>query len=985
MSGSQIGGAVGFLVGSFFGAPQLGFFLGSTLGGIVDPTKIKGPRLSDAQAQTSQEGIPIPFGYGTFPCAGNVIWAGPLVEHEEEEGGKGGPVTVTYSYTRSYAIGVCEGPISGIVRIKRNGKLVYDISPTSTIRGKSAKFLRRCTIYLGDETQLVDPVIEAEVGANMTSPYRGLAYIVMEDDDLTDSQGAIAQYEFVVQKCGTVTDLADAREYFVASMVGVNSVETGTRAGAWTAHGDEIPGNFSLDRMAAERNVCVSYTTGPVPDKFYWSDDYGVNWTEASVPPSTTNIEWTDLAIGNGRVIAVGQSTAVNTTSHQAISYDGGDTWTTSEISGVQGAQRIVYGAGIFVLLCGANGLFVNGIWTSATGQTWTQRSTVSNLADVAFNGTNWLAVGNSGASYYAGPLATVWTYGGSSPGGGTWSFNVVTGGPGFFVASANGGYGTWRTTNLGSSWTHVNALANGATGSTYGLGTALVTDGEQSYFSYDAGLTWTAHPYASALHYASDVAFMGPNSQWYVVPDGDGLYADENGNLITDYAESEELSECHAILSDIVADLCERAGIESTEYDVSELTDTVTGYKCATEASAQAFIEPLCAAFFFDRGEWDKKIRFIKRGGSSVASLGVSDLLAREGPVIDQTRIQEPELLWRVNVMTIDPEAGYNDGKQTAQRRISTINAKGEATVEIPIVTDADTAARIAEKRLKVAWAETDKFSFGYSLAYSKLTPTDVITLTDPAGKAHRVRLTSVNEEGGAFAVDEASKDRAATYASTATGVRNPNEPPPEDSLSGPTLFAAMNLPQLRTQDNTPGVYVAAAGILSGWPGCQIYLSLDGGVSYQVVKTITVASTLGFLTADVGAADSPDVLYVHVFGGTLESKTTAQVAAGGNYAAVVSSDVAEVVSFEDATETTANYYTLATLERALLDTVAAAHESGDVFADLATVYFVPIDSSFEGTTLYFKAVTLGQSPDEVDATTLVFAATEYILDGGGA
>ena len=54
MSGAQIGGAIGAVVGYFFGAPQLGFAIGSSLGGAIDPTKIKGPRLSDTQTQSTE-------------------------------------------------------------------------------------------------------------------------------------------------------------------------------------------------------------------------------------------------------------------------------------------------------------------------------------------------------------------------------------------------------------------------------------------------------------------------------------------------------------------------------------------------------------------------------------------------------------------------------------------------------------------------------------------------------------------------------------------------------------------------------------------------------------------------------------------------------------------------------------------------------------------------------------------------------------------
>jgi len=109
-----------------------------------------------------------------------------------------------------------------------------------------------------------------------------------------------------------------------------------------------------------------------------------------------------------------------------------------------------------------------------------------------------------------------------------------------------------------------------------------------------------------------------GGSSGYLDVPDSPGSFIDEAGNLITSYTNSSSISACSANLDDIVADLCERAGLDATEYDVTELTDTLAGFKCATESTAQAFMMPLGEAFFFDPGEWDKKLRFIKRGGAS-------------------------------------------------------------------------------------------------------------------------------------------------------------------------------------------------------------------------------------------------------------------------------------------------------------------------------------------------------------------------------
>lgn len=206
MSGSTIGGfaggAIGFVASGFnpLGA-QIGFMIGSSVGAYVDPIKVTGPRLTDSMAQTSTVGGVIPFGYGRFVTGGNVIWRDELKEHKKRQRqGKGGAKTTTYTYTRSYAIGVCQGPIYGFHWIKRNGKKVYTSSATATAEEKaySAKWLEKVTLYMGSDAQMPDSTLVAVEGVGNVSAFRGLAYIVVENDDLTDMQGAIPQYEFCV-------------------------------------------------------------------------------------------------------------------------------------------------------------------------------------------------------------------------------------------------------------------------------------------------------------------------------------------------------------------------------------------------------------------------------------------------------------------------------------------------------------------------------------------------------------------------------------------------------------------------------------------------------------------------------------------------------------------------------------------------------------------------------------------------------------------
>lgn len=177
------------------------------MAGLFGSITIKGNRLTDFAAQTATVGIPIPFGFGKFPCEGNVIFAPmPPKEHvKKKKQGKGGVKTEEYSYTLSYAIAFCEGPIFGFWTIKRNGKIVWTQDPDASVDdlAYAAKWAQKATFYYGTETQLPDSTIESYKGAGNVSAFRGLAYIVVEDDDVTDNGGAVPTYEAICIGIGT--------------------------------------------------------------------------------------------------------------------------------------------------------------------------------------------------------------------------------------------------------------------------------------------------------------------------------------------------------------------------------------------------------------------------------------------------------------------------------------------------------------------------------------------------------------------------------------------------------------------------------------------------------------------------------------------------------------------------------------------------------------------------------------------------------------
>ncbi|WP_430431804.1 baseplate multidomain protein megatron [Oceanicaulis sp.] len=158
------------------GASVLQAGAGSLIDGLFASDQ-QGPRLDAVSVQTSTEGAFVPIVYGRMRLAGQVVWLGPVTETARTRsagGGKGGPEITEYEYAASFAVALCEGPVSGVGRIWANGDLL----------AHDAAVMR---LHTGAPEQAPDPLIEAVEGA--APAYRGLAYMVFEDFPL-DAYGA---------------------------------------------------------------------------------------------------------------------------------------------------------------------------------------------------------------------------------------------------------------------------------------------------------------------------------------------------------------------------------------------------------------------------------------------------------------------------------------------------------------------------------------------------------------------------------------------------------------------------------------------------------------------------------------------------------------------------------------------------------------------------------------------------------------------------
>ncbi|WP_111431326.1 glycoside hydrolase/phage tail family protein [Rhodobacteraceae bacterium DSL-40] len=267
-AGAAIGGSIG---GAILGvsAATIGGFVGSTIGSVVDswivsslaPTqRIEGPRLDSLRITSSTEGAVIPRVYGRMRMGGNVIWATDFREETKtttQGGGKGGGgggkvKTTEYLYYASFAMALCEGPITGIGRIWADGKLL----DTAGITWRW---------YPGDESQTADPFIAAKMGAANTPAHRGTAYVVFEDLPLGNYGNRLPQLSFEVFRPLADPDTAEGLTQAVTMIPASGEFTYATQGIRKGSGGAQIPENLNARSDTADMVVALDRLQAMAP------------------------------------------------------------------------------------------------------------------------------------------------------------------------------------------------------------------------------------------------------------------------------------------------------------------------------------------------------------------------------------------------------------------------------------------------------------------------------------------------------------------------------------------------------------------------------------------------------------------------------------------------------------------------------------------------------------------------------------------------
>lgn len=978
------------MVGFYFDYPQLGFTLGALAGSALFPTQLPaGPRISDNRTTTSVVGGPVPIVFGTANVAGTVIWLAPIVGHSNEQGGKGGPVQQTFSYTQSIAIGLCErvdddapddqGAIQGISRIWENGAIVYDIRPQLAANSDegsiaetddayadrltaSAAYASTFVLYLGDELQTADPTIEAIQGVGNVPGYRGLAYIVYPNRALQIAQGLRhPNFQFEVYQSGT-GECADSTIYsndvlhdWSEGLDPTNPANVNTYKVLFVdadASPGAPPGYSSIvyNDVGTALSAVQTY--------------YGHSMSEYLTYGATPYTDATDLQTN---VVASGGPTAPDDVPRSLsvqLHYN--------QAQPTFGSQ--FYYPGFTIFTGGLNPHGVPGaLWWQQTGLWFTT------------------SVSDSDVSAFP-PWDPPYTHG--SRGGGFW-FEQLDDAilllirapsapldpcallppsliPGYCIRGdgklVKGGAWTKDTTHTFTVLQTFSTITGGGNGAVDPLSPCLIAGDPNDNETF-----WTA-AYSAAVGQGTMLAGMT-----YSAGGGAGHYPQTQ-----DYAWAIDQQVCTggggaAVVSDIIRAICKRSGL--TAIDVDDMADvTVDGYAIASVCTGSAVLTPLRSVAFFDAVETDGVLKFAARGKPIVATLTSDDIGAYDAangasttvpPSMTVARAQDPDLPRSIRFHYIATARDYEDGEQPSPFRLTT-KATNDIDVTVPICLGDVQAAKCASVNWADAWASRNAYSTAVDQSWLALDVGDCIAVPVD-GFIQRLRIASDQNASAVLRKLSLVGDDSGAYISFAVA-SVPQRVPQVLTFVPATDCFLLDLPCLADADSDPGFYVAGRRAPSGgagWKGFALFKSIDGGTTFTSAVSITTEATAGTIEAAVPVSepytwDDVTEIIVNVASSaiTFESRTDEAVLAGANAAAMGSDRAWEIVQFGQATQLSATRWKLTRLLRGRRGTehVMGSSQAGDDFVMISTgdLGRVILQTTEIGASRIYKAVSLG-------------------------
>lgn len=447
-----------------------------------------------------------------------------------------------------------------------------------------------------------------------------------------------------------------------------------------------------------------------------------------------------------------------------------------------------------------------------------------------------------------------------------------------------------------------------------------------------------------------------------------DSRFNGTNGTLYSAYTAPN--------LQTLVGSLLTFSGISS--YDVSLLPTTSVEFIISSQITVRNILQSLSLVYQFDIIPSGGTVKCIPRNNSVARVLTTDDIghMDHTDGLNSTThytarRQQGIDLPRSVTVTYISKSLNYNTFTQTAT--LETYTEGQDIQINIPFVLSDSSARAVAEYALVNAHMERQEYTFTTDYYHLDLEPGDVITIPLDIGITTNIRIISINETtDGLLEITGVRSDyNSHTYAVSGVTITAPPSQTNVINDIGYSQAMYLEVPPLNSGDTTPRLYAAIHGYgRAGWPGANLYRSVDGGANYSYELTSYGTPTLGQVTGTVPTGttsgfDTSTTITVTLKQGTLISSTDSAVQNGENRCMVGQ----EMIGFVNATLTAPNTYQLTRLLRGQqgTDYHVGTHQSGELFVlinDQLTVIEIPKNEI--GKTYKYKCVTIGSDISKV-------------------
>jgi hypothetical protein len=429
--------------------------------------------------------------------------------------------------------------------------------------------------------------------------------------------------------------------------------------------------------------------------------------------------------------------------------------------------------------------------------------------------------------------------------------------------------------------------------------------------------------------------------------------------------------------IDEIVANELNAVGIPASEYDLTQIeADTTIGYRVTEISSCRSALGPIQSAYLFDFIEQDYKLKAVKRGGESIEIIPFTKLILEGDAVVKSETSSRVLMPSRLTINYIDYAREFDVGSQPAEypAPFESVEAK-----DLPVVMQADEAAKLADIFIRSSWVESKKYQITLPYIYYQLRVSNVITVEVYPGKFVKMRIdqrtmdVSGNIQLGCSATSELTYESDASGDSGETGseVIIPTYADP--------IPIVLDIPLIAEDQDIFGV---AATVIQEPPTTQsmLMVSANNGITYTAIGRFNGPGVVGQSSVDVLGPGDPyvveygtDLILDNMISGEFFSVTYEEMLRNNNLIAYGQPGRWEILTYQDATPTGIDGgITLSTFIRGKYGTeqYMDGHTIGDlvVLLDHPNTIFAPLPAQAFGLSWPIKAVNVG---DDVDGGVL--------------